>query len=324
MGTITSIYNLFYYFVIYAMLGWVIEVIYAYFKRREFVNSGFLLGPFCPIYGVGIVSVFLILEGLISSIFKTGKISIIAVFLISTVIMSLVEGVTGFLMSSIFHITWWDYSEKPLNYKGYICLEFSLVWGVIGTVVLVWFHAVTIELVSAIPINIGEPLLVILAAYFLIDGTLTVRSLVDFKKLLLEFENVSEEHINSITKLIAEMQQVREHLAEGLKNGIERKSDELSNRLKHVQIQLKALQSNRHILSNSIKGSINELIDNDKILSLRTKFELKEIHNHYENLSNKISDSRLYRSFSGMKSINYRELLKELNEKRNNEKYSKK
>ena len=117
-----QVYYLLLYFFTYGFLGWCTEVAYATTKQGKFVNRGFLNGPICPIYGVGVSVVIYFLTPLSGNL--------IFLYVTSTILVTVLEGLTGYFMDKIFHHKWWDYSNQPLNIGGYVCLIFSLVWGV--------------------------------------------------------------------------------------------------------------------------------------------------------------------------------------------------
>ena len=121
-------YELIEYFIIFSFLGWCLEVIYQATSKALIINRGFLNGPVCPIYGTGIVLLKIVLE---DNIYPSWEI-----FLYGAVFSTLIELIGGYLLFKIFKCRWWDYSDKPFNFKGFICLEFSLIWG-IGTVIVV-------------------------------------------------------------------------------------------------------------------------------------------------------------------------------------------
>ena len=114
-------YQLLWIFFLYAFLGWCTEVSYAALRTGKFVNRGFLNGPVCPIYGCGVVVVLAGLEPL--------KGNFVLLFLGSVVLTSALEWATGFVLEKLFRQRWRDYSDKPFNLGGYICLEFSVMWG---------------------------------------------------------------------------------------------------------------------------------------------------------------------------------------------------
>ena len=127
-----SVYQLLWYFFIYAVLGWCVEVIFCTATTGQWVNRGFLNGPLCPIYGFGMVIVLLCLIPL------QGSLPLL--FLGSFLLTSALELVTGFVLKKAFHTTWWDYSDQPFNLGGYVCLGFSLAWGLGGMAAVSYTH----------------------------------------------------------------------------------------------------------------------------------------------------------------------------------------
>ena len=111
------------YFAIFSILGWILEVAFSAIRHGKFVNRGFNSGPVCPIYGFCIALLRLVLAPLSDSW--------ILLFLASVLLASFIELVTGFVMDKIFDTKWWDYSKNRFNLGGYICLSFSIIWGVL-------------------------------------------------------------------------------------------------------------------------------------------------------------------------------------------------
>lgn len=127
-----SLYQILAFFLIYSCLGWCLEVIYAAVSTGQLVNRGFLNGPVCPIYGFGMVIVLFTLSPLANNL--------LLLYLGGVILPSVLELVGGWALYKLYHTRWWDYSDFPFNIGGYICLEFSLLWGV-GTVVVTAFAA---------------------------------------------------------------------------------------------------------------------------------------------------------------------------------------
>lgn len=148
-------YPYIWYFFIYAFLGWCAEVIFAAARKGVFVNRGFLNGPLCPIYGVGLVAVVALLA--------PARDSLGLLYLGAVLLTSAIELVTGFLMEKLFHQRWWDYSQMPFNIGGYVCLLFSLIWGLACLLIVDVVHPLVAGLVARIPQKLGWPLL---AAFF--------------------------------------------------------------------------------------------------------------------------------------------------------------
>src|SRR5574344_544420 len=116
-------------FLIYAFAGYIIEIIICSYEAKKLVNRGFLFGPICPIYGVGSM---LIIFGL--SRYSNDP---IVVFVLGTIITAGVEYYTSYIFEKIFHNKWWDYSERPDNLNGRICLGNCLGFG-IGSILIVY------------------------------------------------------------------------------------------------------------------------------------------------------------------------------------------
>lgn len=174
-----------FFFLIYAFLGWCLEVTYQAVEHGVFINRGFLGGPYCPIYGAGVIVVTLALYPL--------RETVILLYLGSVVLTSSLELVTGYLLEKIFHQHWWDYSEERFNVKGYICLKFSLLWGVACLVTVRIIHPTIEKFVDLIPHTAGIVVIVILYVCFTSDLIFTVMGIMHIKKTLRVLESISAE-----------------------------------------------------------------------------------------------------------------------------------
>jgi len=108
--------------------GWILEVLYRSICSKRFVNPGFLVGPWLPIYGFGGIIVYLLCKLPISNLATVGD--TVVFFLVSCLIMTLLEGIAGLILLYGFHTRLWNYDELPLNIKGIVCMQFSLIWGI--------------------------------------------------------------------------------------------------------------------------------------------------------------------------------------------------
>ena len=115
-------------FVIYSVIGWIMEVIYTLVIDKKFTNRGFLVGPYCPIYGVGAVLIIILLSG-----YKERPIGL---FVLAIVICSILEYFTSYIMEKLFKARWWDYSNRKFNINGRICLETMVPFGVIACLIV--------------------------------------------------------------------------------------------------------------------------------------------------------------------------------------------
>ena len=183
--TAQHLYYLFQCFFIYAFLGWCTEVAFAAFKERRFVNRGFLNGPICPVYGFGVVAVIHFLTPLRSNL--------LLLYLGSAILVTAIEWLTGFILEKVFHNKWWDYSNMPLNLNGYVCLLFSLIWGVFCVFIVDVFHPLIDTLLSHIPFLVGIILVCILVIAGLADLYVTASGILKLNKRLEKMQAIADE-----------------------------------------------------------------------------------------------------------------------------------
>ncbi|CVH74541.1 hypothetical protein BN3662_00359 [Clostridiales bacterium CHKCI006] len=163
-------------FFIYAFLGWVWETGQKWIKTHHFINRGFLNGPWLPIYGFGaLIILFLTLP------FKD---QIPLIFLVGMLAGTAFELFIGWGMEKIFHMRYWDYSSLPFNYKGYICLGASLIWGFFSILLVQWIDAPIYHLVKQIPVPWLYLIDAIALILFISDTVLSVIQALDLKHIL--------------------------------------------------------------------------------------------------------------------------------------------
>lgn len=267
-----NFYDIVWIFIIYAFLGWCTEVAYAALEHGKFVNRGFLNGPYCPIYGCGILIVVSILTPIKSNVF--------ILFLGSFLLTSVLEFITGFVMEKIFHNKWWDYSNQHFNIMGYVCIKFSIIWGFACTFVILIVHPVIYGLIHIIPKIIGIVLISLIMACFTADLIVTVSTIVKFNKrlkLMNEIagrlkqisdeigENVYEGVVGALEKK-EEIQEKSAELFDQLedrrlkeKEELTRKYNELMNRRNRITIRLlKAFPDMKSMYNNEILDRLKE------------------------------------------------------------------
>ena len=175
-----TVWQYIFFFFLYSMLGWISEVIFAALDTGKLVNRGFLNGPLCPIYGSGMVAILFLIGRWADNVF--------VVFFGGMLITTLVELIGGIILYRAFHTRWWDYSDQPFNLGGYICLKFSLMWG-LGSILLVMvFHPLIEKPVLSIP---ETPLVVIdlvLLALFAVDLGLSIAAAIGLNKRMTQIE----------------------------------------------------------------------------------------------------------------------------------------
>ncbi len=178
------------FFSVYSFVGWLMETAFAIIREKNFVNRGFLAGPFCPIYGSGAVLILHSakwVENIIENPFAALSMNI----LFSIILVTVLEYITGFFLEKIFRCKWWDYSSNALNINGYICVKFSLLWGGLAFILMQVVHPVVSKGVISIPPSVKGYLAAILLLYFLSDTAKSIIETLDLRKVILNHPNVS-------------------------------------------------------------------------------------------------------------------------------------
>lgn len=245
---------------IYSCLGWCCEVAFAALKTGKFVNRGFLNGPVCPIYGFGVLSVVLVLEPV--------KDNLLLLFFGSMVFTSLLEFIAGFAMERIFHDKWWDYSNNPFNIKGYICLEFSIIWGIACVLVVDVIHPIIMKLVNAVPHTLG---LWLMAALYVILAADAVLTLVELLKLPKRFKAMEE--------LEAAITAVSDAMGENIYDSVERgrqRSEAFNERHPDIAEKSREYMADIWEKRNEINQKAKEREDAGKEALAARKAELEE------------------------------------------------
>ncbi len=305
------------YFLIYACLGWMTEVCYAAVTTGKVVNRGFLNGPVCPIYGAGMCFVIWVL-----SPFEKNP---ALLFLGAVVLTSLLEGVTGFAMEKLFHQRWWDYSDVPFNIGGYVCLKFSILWGLGCIFVLRVVHTPVRHIVAWLPHTLSTVLLCVLYAVLAADVLATLRTIARLNRQLGEIDDVaqklhklSDEMTEDLTENTfaaldksAGLQQRGAWLKEEMRLlGLEWKADAME-RIDEARGQFDEYKENLRTLYETLQGTaeldridrmarrqerIDELIARQAALLDRSYFGIQ----------------RMVRAFGGMRSTLHFDALEEL------------
>lgn len=173
------------YFIVYSFAGWLMETTYCSILERRLVPRGFLHGPLCPIYGVGVLLMILFFEPLAGNLF--------VFYLVSTVTMSAWEYFVGWFLEVTTHMKYWDYSMHKFNLKGRICLWVCLVWGALSYVCIFWLHPPIANLIARIPLLVRQILALGLFAAVIADAVATIRELALMTKALEKLQTAGGE-----------------------------------------------------------------------------------------------------------------------------------
>lgn len=179
-------YEVVMWFLTYSMMGWLVESIYMSFCNHKITNGGFAKGPFCPIYGFGALTVFFIL--------RPYSDNSILLFFLGSFLATTLEFLTALVMKRIFGEIWWDYHEKPFNYRGIICLESSIAWGFYTLFLFMFLQNIVAAFVAMIPVRAGRVIGNLILIGYIMDFSATIYRQ---KKENLQ-ESMDEEQIQQI------------------------------------------------------------------------------------------------------------------------------
>ena len=188
----------FYYFILfftYSVLGWVAESIFVAIKTNKFTNRGFLVGPYCPIYGCGSLAMILYLEQY--------RDNLITVFILGLVVCSILEYFTSYIMEKLFKARWWDYSDNKFNLNGRVCGENAILFGIGAIFVIYVSQPFLSRTLFKIP-NIFLLIITILSlSIFVADIVISLNVVNKFKKTINNID-IKKDSTQEFSKLVSE------------------------------------------------------------------------------------------------------------------------
>ena len=303
-----QIYYFILYFFIYGFWGWCTEVAYATVKQKKFVNRGFLNGPICPVYGVGIGMVVMLLEPMSGTI--------VSLYVVSTALVTTIEGVTGYLMDRLFHHKWWDYSNQPLNIGGDVCLLFSLAWGVACVLIVRVIHPFVCQMVDMIPVTVGIGLAAVLGIALLADLYVTTAEILKLNKKL-----------DTMEKISAELRELSDMIGVNIHESVMETMEFSEETKKQLDSAVSELREKLDSVAQEQKDHLEERIDRveekieAKLYPEEEKALLAELRNKYAELKGKYTElagrstlvtRRLIDAFPKMESRLHKEMFNEM------------
>lgn len=276
------------FFYIYCFFGWIIESTYVSVCTGNWVNRGFMRGPVIPIYGTGAV---IVLFAVIP--FRTSP---ILVFIVGTVAASILEFVTGFVMERIYKVRYWDYSDKPFNLCGYICLFNSFCWGVLSILLIYlvhsWIEKGVLFLNDMVLLSIDSGI----SSLFIVDLFNSSTTAVELKRMLANSQKLKDDLMNIHNKMI--------EFNTAIANGKE-KMDELK------QMSLQEL----YISARDNMSNIASDKDSPELQNLKNKLDLLKDKYYKRMLAEDKAKFKLLKNNPKAVSYKYKESLREIMDK---------
>ncbi|MBR3511324.1 MAG: hypothetical protein IKN74_00015 [Clostridia bacterium] len=280
MEALTNVENYVILFFIYACLGWIMEIIHILITQRKLVNRGFLIGPYCPIYGYGAILMTLLLSNL--------EDYPILLFILGLLICSLLEYLTSFFMEKLFHARWWDYSHRKFNINGRICLSNMIAFGLLGCIVMYVLNPFFIEKIHYIPSNILNILCGVFSVIYIIDNILSINIIKNIQ--------VAKELIKDNTEEIKK--KVMDEASE-LANKIKSSKEEIAGKISEGKLEFsKKIENGKYVL-------VKKVTDNKEQLSKKVKLSQDELTKKVKEflLNKSIFTRRIAKAFPNMKII---------------------
>lgn len=286
---------LFFFFFVYAFLGWCVEVIYAAVHHGKFVNRGFLNGPVCPIYGIGVTLIVVLLSPL--------KDHLLLLFVGSVILTSLLEFIAGWVLEKLFKQRWWDYSHVRFNIKGYICLRFSLIWGSACVVIVHLVHPVVEDLAGLLSPDLATLLSALFFMILTVDLAATVQTVNHLNKQLavlnelgIRIRDVSDRIGETVSDGSLSIMEKGTTVKRSLEEMGGRFSDQLENAQHYIEATREKFDSQEEMNEYKLKQHLEELVNKRVQLMNRLSF----------------GERRILRAFPKLKSFDHKETLEEL------------
>ena len=179
-------------FIIYSFFGWLIEMINTLIIEHKVINRGFLIGPYCPIYGVGALLITFALDDYSSDP--------LVLFVMSVILCCILEYLTSYLMEKIFKTRWWDYSDKTFNINGRICLEAATLFGILGVFIIYVLNPFFCTLLTSIPSIIITILFVTILLFFVLDFAVSFKIITNIEDIDLDRVKDSTEEVSNLVR----------------------------------------------------------------------------------------------------------------------------
>lgn len=220
-------------FFVYSVLGWIMEVIVGLLQRKKLVNRGFLIGPYCPIYGAGGTAITFFLQKYVEDP--------IVLFCVAIVICGVLEYLTSYVMEKLFKARWWDYSKKKFNINGRVCLETIIPFGLLGCLIIYVLNPFVLSLLDKVSKDVINIIAQVIGIIFIVDFIISYFIIARLRKTAKQVKkNETYDNTEEITKKVREILTSRSVLDRRLINAFPKFSiDMVRKKIKETTEQVK-------------------------------------------------------------------------------------
>lgn len=269
-----NVFTYFMLFFIYAILGWIIETTLVSIEKRKFVNRGFLIGPYCPIYGFGGLAITILLKNYTKDP--------IVLFLMAVIICGTLEYFTSYIMEKIFKARWWDYSAKKYNINGRICLETVVPFGILGCLVMYVLNPITFKYLNMLSNSMLNIISAICFTIFITDNIVSYNVISSFTKTVktinvCKIKDNTEEITKKVREVLIGKSFFNKRLMEAYPNlqaKIKEKARQIAQKAKEVKTEM---SDKVESMKEKITQSASEIKDNigDKVEEMQKEIRKK-------------------------------------------------
>lgn len=269
-----NVFTYFMLFFIYAILGWIIETTLVSVEKRKFVNRGFLIGPYCPIYGFGGLAITILLKNYTKDP--------IVLFLMAVIICGILEYFTSYIMEKIFKARWWDYSAKKYNINGRICLETVVPFGILGCLVMYVLNPITFKYLNMLSNSMLNIISAICFTIFITDNIVSYNVISSFTKTVKtinvgKIKDNTEEITKKVREVLIGKSFFNKRLMEAYPNlqaKIKEKARQIAQKPKEVKTEM---SDKVESMKEKITQSASEIKDNigDKVEEMQKEIRKK-------------------------------------------------
>lgn len=246
--------------IIYSFLGWLCESLYVSFAQRKAINSGFMNGPLCPIYGFGAMLVILLLKPFTNYP--------LLIFILGVLLTSTLEYFTSWLMEVLFHARWWDYSQFRINLNGRICLFNSILFGFMALFVVYYLNPYVMETVNLIPDASKLFIAFTLTLAFLIDFISSLAELKSFDRDIQKFEDAVKDIKLQLKELTLDYSQLE--LRDQFNNFMDLKDERITALKQHLNARYEKIANTQEDFHSRLKNAFPQMKITLKKNSLNT------------------------------------------------------
>ena len=252
-----SIATYFLYFIIISICGWIMEVTLQLIQKHKFADRGFLIGPYCPIYGCGGLLITLCLTGL--------EEHPVALFSMAILICGILEYATSYTMEKLFHARWWDYSENKYNINGRVCLETIIPFGILGLILIYLVNPFIFDNLSKVPENILNIIAIAVLVLFIADNLVSLKVISNVRSATTKFDKENpKDNTEEISQKVKEFLKDKSILNRRLVNAFPKLTAILKEKSEIIKQKTNEVKEDIANKANEMKEDFNGYVNDMK------------------------------------------------------------